>query len=280
MERKTIRITLLILSFVCTLTSFTQEKAHFRNTRLINSHNTEVLEAGVMEFKISHRFGSFDGGFNELFGLDQATMRIAFEQGISSKLMVGLGRSTFNKTFDGFVKYKLSDQSQGAPLSSALFTSTNITGVRFDNTRTNYFSSRISYVSQLILSKKFKEFTLQLSPTVVHQNLVTYAVDKNLNYALGYAAKYNISKIVSINGEYIVRFRNGVNTSSFDNYFNSMAVGVGINTKGHFFELNISNSFPMYEQGFIQNTTGDISKGQLHLGFNLIRDFKIWKPKK
>ena len=88
--------------------------ATFKTNRVVNSHSIETVAKGEFDFKISHRFGFVSGGFYDLFGLDQATMRIGGDFGITDNLNVGIGRSNEAKTYDGFVKYKFLRQSTGA----------------------------------------------------------------------------------------------------------------------------------------------------------------------
>ncbi len=57
--------------------------ATFKSTRVINGHSVENVAGGVMDFRISHRFGQLDQGFYDMFGLDVATMRLGFEYGIN-----------------------------------------------------------------------------------------------------------------------------------------------------------------------------------------------------
>lgn len=278
-----------ILLLFCSVFSYSQDSTttkkvyeHFRDTRIINLQSIESLSHGILELKISHRFGALSGGANELWGLDQATMRMAFEYGLTSRIMLGIGRSTNNKMFDGFIKANLLEQYEnGTPISLSLFSSINVNGVPFDDSRTNFFSSRLSYVSQVILASKISDdLTIQLSPTVIHKNLVELEEDKNLSYALGVAGKYNLTKVLSLNAEYIYRLQNGVNTPSFEDNYNSLSVGLGIHTKGHFFELHLTNSTPMYESGYILETSDSWLDGKIHFGFNIVRDFKLTKPKK
>src|SRR6478735_6531194 len=163
-------------------TEFT--KASFKTTRVINSQSLENTAAGVLDLKISHRFGPLNGGAYELFGLDAATIRIGLDYGVSDKMMVGFGRSSVQKTFDGFVKYKLLRQSTGArqmPVTLIWFSSTALNSLRWQYPeRENYFSSRLAFTHQLILGRKFSEgFTLQLMPTVVHRNLIATSAEKH-----------------------------------------------------------------------------------------------------
>src|SRR6476661_6583038 len=86
----------------------------FKSTRLINGHSVETTPKGIMDLRISHRFGTLNNGAYQLFGLDNATMRLGFDFGLSDRLMVGVGRSTFEKTFDAFFKLKILRQSTGS----------------------------------------------------------------------------------------------------------------------------------------------------------------------
>ena len=69
--------------------------ASFKANRVINLHSLENTSAGVLDIKIGHRFGTLNGGFYELFGLDQASIRIGGDYGITDQLMIGFGRSSF-----------------------------------------------------------------------------------------------------------------------------------------------------------------------------------------
>ena len=81
-------------------------KNAFKSPRVINGHSMECLGKGVLDFRILHRFGVIKDGYKELFGLDQASMRMGFDYGVTKNFTIGIGRSTFNKEVDGFVKYR------------------------------------------------------------------------------------------------------------------------------------------------------------------------------
>src|SRR5687768_18408886 len=67
----------------------------FNYTRVIMSHSMESLPAGVLDFRILHRFGNVNRGLYEFFGLDQATIRLGLDYGITNNLMVGIGRGSY-----------------------------------------------------------------------------------------------------------------------------------------------------------------------------------------
>lgn len=254
--------------------------ATFKTTRVINLQSVEVTAPGVFDFKISHRFGFINGGFSELFGLDGATIRFGGDFGITNRLTIGVGRSSLEKTYDSYLKYKFLKQQSGKkniPFTAVFFASTAINTLPFrDPDRENYFSSRLFYTYQLILGRKFNEnFSLQLSPTVVHRNLVRTSSENNDVYALGIGFRQKLNKRFSINAEYIYVLPNQLAPG----YRNSFSLGVDIETGGHVFQLHLTNSTSMIEKGFITETVGKWFDGGVHLGFNISRVFTINKPK-
>lgn len=88
------------------------QQATFKATRVINSQSIENVYKGVLDSRIAHRFGSINGGLYSLFGLDQASMKMNFDYGITKRLAVGVGRSNVEKTYDGFLKLKILRQTK------------------------------------------------------------------------------------------------------------------------------------------------------------------------
>lgn len=255
--------------------------ATFKSTRIMNGHSIERMPPGQLDFRISHRFGLLNSGPYELFGLDQANIHFSIEYGIFKWLMVGLGRGTYEKTFDGFTKFTLLRQSKGArtmPLSVSVFTSAALTSVKWaDPERTNYFSSRFSYTAQVLLARKISPgFSLQLSPTYVHRNLVATEIDPNDLYAAGAGGRIKLSKRISLNAEYYYLI-NGNRDYMSKPVYNPLSVGFDIETGGHVFQLIFTNSLAMIEKGFIGETTGRWTKGDIHFGFNISRVFTLKK---
>lgn len=251
-------------------------KASFKTTRVINSQSLENTAAGVLDLKISHRFGPLNGGAYELFGLDAATIRIGLDYGISDHLMVGVGRSSVQKTYDGFLKYKLLRQSTGGrtmPVTVIWFSSIALNSLKWQNPdRNNYFSSRLAYTHQLILGRKFSEgFSLQLMPSVVHRNLIPTDQEKHDVLAIGIAGRQKITRRLAINAEYYYVLPDQINK----NLKNSLAIGFDIETGGHVFQLHFTNSTAMVEKGFITENTGSWKDGDIRFGFNISRVFTI-----
>lgn len=254
--------------------------ATFKTTRLINAHSIEQLKGGVLDVKISHRFGTLNDGFYELFGLDNASIRIGGDYGITDWLMVGLGRSSFEKQYDGFMKVKLLRQSKGAktmPLSLSGFAGIYYNTLKWaDSSRDNYTTSRFNYVFQLIAARKFSEgFSLQISPTLVHYNLVPRATDPNDLLSVGIGARQKLSKRVSINAEYYYQ----IPGYKLEGSENALSLGIDIETGGHVFQLIFTNSTGIAENQYITKTNGRWQDGDIHFGFNIARVFTLKKPK-
>lgn len=252
--------------------------AIFKTTRLVNGHTVENVGKGVMDVKISHRFGKVNGGGYELFGLDNATMRMGFDYGITNYLMVGIGRSTYQKTYDAFFKVKLLRQSKGKrnmPLTLSYVPTIALKTLKFeDPARKNYFTSRLVFTHQLLIGRKFSEQTsLQLMPTYTHRNLVQLAAEPNDLIAIGIGGRQKLSKRISLNFEYYYQLPD----YKLLNTTNSLSVGFDIETGGHVFQLHFTNSQGMSERTFITETVGDWGKGDVYFGFNISRVFTIGK---
>lgn len=256
-------------------------QATFKTTRIIHGHSIENTAPGILDLKISHRFGQINGGLYEFFGLDNASMRWGFDYGVSPKLTVGFGRSTYQKQYDVFLKYKLLRQSTGKinmPVSLSFMSTAMVqTLKKVDPTSPNDFSSRLYYAYQLLLSRKFSENTsLQLMPAMVHYNLVPKVTDPNDIIALGIGGRQKISKRVSINFEYYYQLPD----YKFQETTNSLSIGFDIETGGHVFQLHFTNSPGMTERIFISETYGRWDKGDILFGFNVSRVFSFKKKNK
>ena len=254
--------------------------ATFKATRVINGHSIENVGKGVLDFRISHRFGPVNGGFKNFYGLDGATTRLGFDYGITSWLMVGIGRGTYQKEYDGLLKMKLLRQREGGgmPISISYLATIGIQSadVEVPAGKEYYFSNRIAYTNQLIVARKFSNrLSLQLMPTHVHYNLVDATNEPNDVLAAGIAGRLKLSNRISLTGEYFYQLPG----SQLDGTTNSLSFGIDIETGGHVFQLIFSNSTGMTERTVIGQTTGKWGAGDVHFGFNISRVFTIVKPK-
>jgi hypothetical protein len=251
--------------------------AAFFGTRIVNGQSVETPGKGILQFSIGHRFDAFNqNGDNVLynfFGLDAATIRLGFDYGITERLSVGVGRSNIQKTYDGLFKYKLLRQTSGGmPVTLVWYSNLAVrTDNKSDDNRKIKFIHRLSYSNQLLIARKFnKNLSLQLSPTYIHRNVVATPQDQNDVFALGLGGRYKIFKMVSFNAEYFYLLPG----YTADHFSNSFAFGFDIETGGHVFQLNFTNSPGLIESQFIPMTSGDWKK-TLRFGFNISRVFSV-----
>lgn len=247
----------------------------FRDTRIVNGHSVETSAKGELKFVISHRFGSIKGGLEEFYGLDQATIRLGLDYGIWDRLTVGIGRSSNEKTLDGYAKWKVLEQTEegSMPLSLTLFSSVAVRTLDIDVAEKEYpFSSKFFYTYQALIARKFSDrLSLQLMPTLVHRNLVESREVSNDVLAFGAASRYQLTKMISWQVEYYYTLPDQL----LSVYQNSLSLGFDIETKSHVFQLHLSNSQGMIEKFFIGETRGDWGDGDIFFGFNISRNFQL-----
>jgi hypothetical protein len=260
--------------------------ATFKATRIIDGPSVENLGAGVLDFRISHRFGDLDQGASNFFGIDDATTSLGLDYGITSWLMVGLAHNVFNKEDDGTLKIKLLRQRKnGFPLTVSyageisVQTTVAPTLPAADSAKW-YFSNRLYYTNQILIAHKFNSrLSLQLMPTIVHYNIVDSSKFANNTFAIGIGGRIKVSKRIAITGEYYCRLNNTNMLYNGQPTYNSLSFGIDIETGGHVFQLMFTNSQGMTDRSFIGQTTDTWTKGNIHFGFNISRVFTIVKPK-
>lgn len=254
----------------------------FKSTRIINAHSIERMKAHQLDFRINHRFGELNSGAYDFWGLDNALVSIGFDYGITDWLMVGYRRSTYEKTYDGSLKFSLFRQMTGNksfPVAISYFTNAAIKTLKpelIDANRNEItFQNRLGFTHELLVARKFSEaISLQLMPTYVHRNLVNYDEENDI-FSCGIGGRYKFHRRVAFIFEYFW----ASHTADNDKYLNPLSVGVNIETGGHVFQLFLSNSRIMEESNFISRTEGDWTKNGIYFGFNISRVFAIGSPK-
>lgn len=254
--------------------------ATFKTTLLVIGQTVENPPNGNLIFNVQHRFGTLNSGWYDFWGLDQANTRIGFQYGVNDWLGIGIGRSTYLKSYDGWVKVKILRQSTGLrkiPITIDYFGSMAISALKWQEPdRTNYFSSRLSFANQLLIARKISSgVSLQLMPTMIHYNLVENSEDENDVWSLGAGGRFKVSKRISINLEYYYM----LSQKTAEMYENPFSIGVDIETGGHIFQLYLTNAEGIIEEHIIGRTTGKWLDGDIRIGFNISRAFVLKKPK-
>lgn len=246
--------------------------AVFKGLKVINFESTKLVAKGGFNFIVSHRFGTVKNGFENLFGLDEAVTHLNFVYGISDHFNVSASRSSNQKIYELATKFRLARQQEGKlPFTLAAYTSVLAnTALDTDNLPKLRFEHRLSYVGQLIISRKLtKELSLLVSPTFFHDNYVLDDSQENSQYAVAFGGRYKLGARWSINMEYGMH----LNRSSASLYNNPFSIGVDLETGGHVFQLHFTNSQSMNANGVFGTSTGDWGEGDVYFGFNLARSF-------
>ena len=253
--------------------------ATFKATRLINQQTIEVGGTRSLDFRIHHHFGPFNSGAYDFWGIDGgASIRLGLEYSYNGRLQFGLGRTSYEKQIDGFLKYRLLRQSKSGsmPISVTLFSGAyrnGVNGLKISGVdKFNYASDRLSFVQQIIIARKIDEkLSIQITPTMVHYNLVENLADNNDAYFLGIAGRYKISNRTAITYEYGAKLLN----YSESKYYDSMGIGLDIETGGHVFQMFLTNSFGMTENQTFARTNSSWADRGFRLGFNVSRMFTL-----
>lgn len=253
--------------------------ATFKTTRIVIGQSVEIPAPGDFLFVITHHFGALNSGYENLYGLKQATIRLGGDFGITRWLGANIGLNTHQNTWDGALKFKILRQCRGSknmPLTLDFYTNMAIYTTKWENPeRTNYFTSRMSFAFQFLAARKFgNNLSLQITPSFIHKNLVPTYQDKNNIFTLGGGGRFKLNQRISVNAEYHYLFSGQVVSTEA---FNSFSVGMDIETGGHVFQVFLTNSFGEYEQSFLTETSGKWGHGDIFLGFNITRMFTMIK---
>lgn len=265
-----------------------QSATIFPDTRLLMGHTTGTLQKGILEFRVAHRFGDIagaDGGWETFYGIEEAAdIRIAFEYGITNRLMAGIGRTKgtgpAKRLIEGMLKFQwLTQEKSGMPLSVAVVGNTVLSTMpaTADPSLVSHFprfDHRLSFMLQGVLSRTFgTQLSLLLRPTLLHRNYVNFK-DQNTTYYLGGGVQWTIFEGWSLLADYFYAFQ--THSFSASTYTNPLAVGLSYETGGgHIFSVGLSNGRGLLENDYLPYTTEKWQDGEFRFGFRIVRKFLI-----
>lgn len=275
--------------------------ATFKTTKIVSAQSTETVKKRNLDYRITHRFGNLynsttsnplNDAAHTAFGMDNSTdIRMSFDYGITDELTVGIGRSKFREMNDALVKWRFLTQREDnkIPVSLCFYGSVGYTSmtpaslyagtIRPSKTKEAH---RFQYCSQLLIARKFnKRFSLELIPTYVHRNFIKQQIntgngvqDQNGLFSLGIGGRMKVSKRFALVADYFYNF-SGFQRDNPAGFYNPLSIGVEIETGGHVFHINFSNSPAILESSMLTTTQDTWTKGQIKLGFNISRWFVL-----
>lgn len=276
----------------------------FKSTRIITGHSVETVKKNALDIRIAHRFGDIavkGVSGHTLGGIDNASdILISLEYGILDDLSIGAGRSKggtanqgLKELYNGFVKYRVLKQTTdfNIPLTITIVANAVASSMKNDPFVPNELlkkqnpAHRFSYMAEaLIACKATSWLSLQLTPAFVWRNYVAYN-DDNALFFLGLSARAKTSKRTAIIFEYFMP----VGANGYRDYFPmlkrqknaiyypNLHIGFEIETGGHVFAINLTNSEGLLENDFLPYNTKNWAQGQFRLGFSISRILQFGK---
>lgn len=245
--------------------------ATFKATRISFGHSIETRKKGILEIFVANRFWNTPSLRSQSFAADRMSTRVGLEYGISDRLSLGFGGTSFDGLFDGYLKYKLVRQRSdkaGSPLSVTLFQNSSYfsEGIA-DPAISDDFSNRLSFTTQVLIARKFSQkFSLQIAPSFIHRGLSFSEEDPQNHIALGFGARYKLGNHVSVVSEYYTVF----NPIESRDSFGPFSLGVNWEIGDLLLQFMLTNAVNMVEDAFITQTYNNFNfkNPNLNFGFN------------
>ncbi|MCC8427153.1 DUF5777 family beta-barrel protein [Mucilaginibacter sp. UR6-11] len=250
----------------------------FKSSRLVLAQTTETVKKNELNFQIIHRFGDIagsNGGGQTAFGIDRVNdVFFGFEYGVSDNFNIDLGRSTIGQLVQLEAKWAVMHQTSDNASPFAV-TLVGEAGAKPYQTATfPTFSSRLSYLGQVIIARKFSsDISLQVSPTYVRDNTPFPLLPGNEQsfFAMQASARIKLTNHSGLIFDYAHPFSNfRKNTDTFED---PIGFGYEVETGGHVFTVNITNTNSVSEMNMLSNSQQRFSKGQYRIGFTISRMF-------
>lgn len=264
----------------------------FESGILIDAQTTIIPDAKTLEFIIQHKFGSMDNGISDLWGIYSpgANVRLALNYVPIKNLQIGVGTTKKNMYTDLNAKYILLKQTEKntVPVSLALYGVMAIDGRNESSFGTGKvthpgeqlaeyeiaFSDRLSYFSQLIISRKFTDrFSLQAGASFTHYNMV----DKDYNHDMIGAhisgrLKFSPQGSLIFNYDQPLKIQNISEQLNWDTHAKpNVSLGVEIFTFTHAFQLYVGTADGIIPQDIMMYNQKDWKDKGLAIGFTITR---------
>src|SRR5436853_883587 len=192
--------------------------ATFKSTKIISAQTNETIKKRNLDFRVAHLFGNIGnnsgGGVHTLYGLDQSNdIRIAFDYGITDRLMVSVGRNKRQENLSGALKFRVLEQTVDDKIPVAITVYGNTAYTTKSDPEGIYVPAerRMSYFAQGIIARKFSpQFSFEVLGSYLHRNLVDLRVnstDENDLVSLAFGGSFKFTHSVAFIADYFYNFR-------------------------------------------------------------------------
>jgi hypothetical protein len=271
-------------------------KNTFQSVWIIDNQSVMVPVKGTFEMDIMHRFGTVTNGYKDFWGLfASSNIRLGVDYAPIKNLYLGIGITKTNMLWDGSAKYALLKQTKGLYPVSVTYYGNVAYDSREDPDKSifTYSSQRFSFFNQIIIARKItNELSIQIAPSVSHQNSVNGFYTKNDStgqtkfkdmkfdhFAIAIDARYKLTNVTSV----MVGYDQPITKHATNNSNPNLSIGFEFNTSNHSFQLFCTNYSLLSPQrnnlynanapfGYTNDATGTkVKGGQFLIGFNITR---------
>ena len=245
-------------------------KNTFQSIWIIDNQTTLVPVKGTFEMDIMHRFGTWNDGYQNFWGLfAPSNIRIGVSYAPINKLNVGIG---FAKTtaavipnagisavegplWDGSLKYAFITQTKDKYPVSVSYYGNAAYNTKKDPDHEIYRNSsdRWTFFHQILISRKItNKLTVQVAPSLSHHNVVngyytkpndsTLKVNPSMkfdHFAIAFSARYKLTTVTSL----MINYDQPITKHTTNNPNPSLSFGVEFNTSSHSFQLFFTNFY-------------------------------------
>ncbi|HTI59103.1 DUF5777 family beta-barrel protein [Mucilaginibacter sp.] len=270
-------------------------KNTFQSIWLIDNQTVMVPFKGTFEMDIQHRFGTVDKGYSDLWGLyASSNIRIGVGYAPINNLYLGIGLNKYDELWDVSAKYALLKQTPGESPVSITYYGDLSYDTRKDATKDLFAhqSDRFLSFNQIIIARKFSDkLSLQVAPSITHQNAVNGYYTKNDStgqtifeemkhdhFAVSVSGRYKLSDATAV----LVNYDQPITKHATNNPSPNLSFGFEFATSGHTFQLFMGN-YSLLNPGknnlfnanspfnYTQADGTRVKGGKFVIGFNITR---------
>ncbi len=270
-------------------------KNTFQSVWIIDNQTVMVPVKGTLEMDIMHRFGTVQKGYEDFWGFfAPSNIRMGVSYSPINNLNVGIGITKRNMLWDASAKYSIITQTpRKYPVSVSFYTNMAYDSRKDkDGSIFKYQSQRMSFFHQLIIARKVTEkFSVQVAPSVSHQNSVngyyikndstgtaTFQEMKFNHFAIAFSARYKLTTVTSV----MINYDQPLTKHATNNPNPNFSFGIEMNTSSHSFQLFVGNYFNLSPQqnnlynknapfGYTDFDGSKVKGGEFVIGFNITR---------
>ncbi len=270
-------------------------KNTFQSVWIIDNQTVMVPVKGTLEMDIMHRFGSVQKGYEDFWGFfAPSNIRLGVTYSPINKLNVGIGITKKNMIWDASAKYAIIQQTKGKYPVSVSYYGNVAYDTRKDKDKSifKYGSQRLSFFNQLIIARKVtSKFSVQVAPSISHQNSVNGYFTKNDStgktiyqemkfdhFAIAFSARYKVTNVTSV----MINYDQPLTKHAANNPNPNLSFGIEMNTSSHSFQLFLGNYFNLVQQqnnlynknnpfGYTDYDGTKVAGGNFLIGFNITR---------